>query len=142
MSPNRLVAVLTPLVFAPAAGACAAWLAEHFPGIDIPADKLQAIFIAGALIAFGKSAQWLHGWQQYEQREAAATERATALDQESAIAAQTAAAPATVPAGDTFAEDDLGVDDVAFDDAAFDDEAFDDEDLDAADDPLIGRPVA
>jgi hypothetical protein len=70
MNPNRVVAVLTPLVFAPLAGAVTAWLAEHFPGFNVDQDQLQAIFIAGALIALAPAAQWLHGWQKYEERQA------------------------------------------------------------------------
>ena len=70
MSPNRVVAVATPLVFAPLAGAVTAWLAEHFPGINVDQDSLQQIFIAGALIALAPAAQWLHGWQKFEARQA------------------------------------------------------------------------
>ena len=70
MTPNRIVAVLTPLVFAPAAGAVAAWVAKHAPGVDLTKDELQNIFIAGALIALAPAAQWLHGWQKYEDRQA------------------------------------------------------------------------
>ena len=66
IAPNRLVAVLTPLVFAPLAGAVSVLLAEHFPGLDIDSDQLQQIFIAGALIAFGKAGLWLKGWQDWE----------------------------------------------------------------------------
>ena len=51
MTPNRVVAVLTPLIFAPLAGAAAAWLAEHFPGFQVDPKALEEIFIAGALIA-------------------------------------------------------------------------------------------
>lgn len=72
MSPNRLVAVLTPLVFAPLAGAAAAWLAKHFPGADVSKEDLQEIFIGGALIALAPAAQWLHGWQKHEARQAEA----------------------------------------------------------------------
>ena len=70
MTPNRLVALATPLVFAPLAGAVAAWLAEHFPGIEIDQSALEGIFIAGALIALAPAAQWLHGWQKFEARQA------------------------------------------------------------------------
>lgn len=69
MSPNRIVAVLTPLVFAPLAGACAAWLSQHFPGVDVDQNAIEEIFIAGALIALAPAAQWLHGWQKYEARQ-------------------------------------------------------------------------
>jgi hypothetical protein len=70
MTPNRVVAVLTPLIFAPLAGAAAAWLAEHFPGFQVDQKALEEIFIAGALIALAPAIQWLHGWQKYEAREA------------------------------------------------------------------------
>jgi hypothetical protein len=71
-SPNRLVAMLTPIVFAPLAGSIAVLAARYFPGVNIDQDALQAIFIAGATIAFGKAALWLKGWQDYEKREAEA----------------------------------------------------------------------
>jgi hypothetical protein len=70
MSPNRVVAVATPLLFAPLAGAISVWLAEHFPGFNVPQSQLEQIFIAGALIALAPAAQWLHGWQKYEARNA------------------------------------------------------------------------
>lgn len=66
VTPGRLVATLTPLVFAPLAGAISVLIAEHAPGLDIDSDQLQQIFIAGALIAFGKAGLWLKGWQDYE----------------------------------------------------------------------------
>lgn len=104
MSPNRVVAVATPLVFAPLAGAVSAWLAEHFPGFNVDQNALEEIFIAGALIALAPAAQWLHGWQKYEAREAAA---------QASIEAEE---PATSAAGepDEFAElEDLaGLDDL------------------------------
>jgi hypothetical protein len=70
MSPNRIVAVLTPLVFAPAAGAIAAWIANNIPGAEISARNLEEVFIGGALIGLAPAAQWLHGWQKYETRKA------------------------------------------------------------------------
>ncbi len=71
MTPNRIVAMLTP-VFALAAGACATWLAEHFPALDVPASALEEIFIAGALAVLAPALQWLYGWQKFEAREAEA----------------------------------------------------------------------
>jgi hypothetical protein len=78
MPPNRIVALLTPLVFAPLAGAIATWAAENFPGVEVSSGALEEIFIAGALIALAPAAQWLHGWQKWEAREADA---ATAADE-------------------------------------------------------------
>ena len=72
MSLNRIVALLTPLVFAPLAGFASTWGAEHLPGVSIPPDQLEQVFIAGALIALAPAAQWLHGWQKHEAREAEA----------------------------------------------------------------------
>ena len=91
MSPNRVVALLTPLVFAPLAGAVAAWLAKHAPGVEVDKDDLQQIFIAGALIGLAPAAQWLHGWQKWEARQAtadAAMEVATASAAVAAVAAE------------------------------------------------------
>lgn len=67
-NPNRTVAVLTPLVFAPAAGFISALAAKY--GLDIDGGSLQAIFITGATVAVAKSALWMKGWQKHEQREA------------------------------------------------------------------------
>ena len=81
MNPNRVVAVATPLVFAPLAGALSAWLAEHFPGFSVDQDQLEKIFIAGALIALAPAAQWLHGWQKYEARQAEAAKTSSVAEQ-------------------------------------------------------------
>ena len=78
MSLNRIVALLTPLVFAPLAGVISTWAAENLPGVAVSQGDVEKIFIAGALIALAPAAQWLHGWQKYEQRE-----------QEAAVAAST-----------------------------------------------------
>lgn len=66
INPNRLVTILTPLVFAPLAGAISVFAADHIPGLEIDSGQLQAVFIAGALIAFGKAGLWLKGWQNWE----------------------------------------------------------------------------
>jgi hypothetical protein len=92
MSPNRIVALLTPLVFAPLAGAVAAWLAEHFPGVEVDQGSLEQIFIAGALIALAPAAQWLHGWQKHEARQAE-------LERDVALASAAASVVPELPAG-------------------------------------------
>jgi hypothetical protein len=74
ISPNRLVAILTPLVFAPLAGAVSVFAAEHIPGLEIDSGQLQQVFIAGALIAFGKAGLWLKGWQDWEKTQNAVPE--------------------------------------------------------------------
>jgi hypothetical protein len=102
MTPNRVVAVLTPLVFAPLAGAISAWLARHAPGVDVQQDDIQAVFIGGALIALAPAAQWLHGWQKYEARQ---DEKEQAVE---VATIQTAAAEeAAPPPDDSEAFDEL-----------------------------------
>jgi acyl-CoA synthetase (AMP-forming)/AMP-acid ligase II len=69
MSPNRLVALITPLA-APLAGWIATQAATQLPGLDLPKSALEEVFIAGALIALAPAAQWLHGWQKWETQQA------------------------------------------------------------------------
>jgi hypothetical protein len=68
MSPNRIVALLTP-VCALAAGWVASWIAQNFPSANISKESLQAVFIGGMLAVIAPAAQWLHGWQKYEERQ-------------------------------------------------------------------------
>jgi hypothetical protein len=107
MTPNRVVAVFTPLVFAPLAGAVAAWLAEHFPGFNVDQNALEEIFIAGALIALAPAAQWLHGWQKFEARQAE-LEHDVALAEAAAPALATAAVAAESTEEETFSLEELG----------------------------------
>ena len=111
MTPNRIVAILTP-VFALAAGACATWLAEHFPALDVPASALEEIFIAGALAVLAPALQWLYGWQKFEAREA---EAQVAAEKAEAGVPDVAVMVTTDDADDDALEDlddlDLGADD-------------------------------
>jgi hypothetical protein len=126
MKPNRIVALVTP-VAALAAGACATWLAQHFPGIDINQGQLQSVFIAGAVVALAPAAQWLHGWQKYEAREADAA-NAIKLG---TIGAAPVAAPVAAP------DDGSGIDDLSdLDDL---DSLDDIDDLDSLDDDLLAE---
>ncbi len=117
MNPNRIVAVLTPLVFAPLAGAVAAWLAQHFPGVEVTQGSLQNIFIAGALIALAPATQWLHGWQKHEARQAE-LERDVVLANAAVPSTPTVAVPdlPVVPDDEPTGLDEL--DDGALDDLA------------------------
>jgi hypothetical protein len=136
MSPNRVVAVLTPLVFAPAAGGVATWIANNIPGASIPASKLEEVFIGGALIALAPAAQWLHGWQKYEARKA---EQETAVE----LANVAAAAPAPAAPEADFVEADLADEVEEFDQVEeLDDfggsgDSDDFDDLEALDDELF-----
>jgi hypothetical protein len=130
MSPNRVVAVLTPLLFAPLAGAIAAWLAEHFPGIQVDRDAVEKIFIAGALTALAPATQWLHGWQKHEARQAE-------LQRDVAVAGATAPAMAVsgpAPQLASFEDASLGQEDTAELDEADDlEELAEDDGLDELD---------
>jgi hypothetical protein len=118
MSPNRIVALLTPVVFAPLAGAASAWLAKHVPGAKVSAGDLQGVFIAGALIALAPALQWLHGWQKYEARQDE-TERAVAVANVAASAAP-AIVEALVSGDDSSDEADEPEDFADLDDLDFD----------------------
>ena len=113
MSPNRIVASITPIA-ALAAGWAASWLADHVPGLTISEANLQAVFITGAVAVLAPALHWLHGWQKWE-----------TLNEESLAAAARgfpAEAP-TVIADDGGAVEDFGAD-VSEDEDDFD-ELFD-----------------
>jgi hypothetical protein len=79
LSPNRIVALITP-VCALAAGWVASWIAQNFPNADISKESLQAVFIGGMLAVIAPAAQWLHGWQKFEERQADADRLASIAD--------------------------------------------------------------
>jgi hypothetical protein len=111
MSPNRIVALVTP-VCALAAGWAATWLADNVPGMNLTKENLQAVFIAGAVAVLAPAAQWLHGWQKWEQRN------------EDALAAAANGFPPQTPDVAPVAVVPVAVDDIS------EDEGFDDlEDL-------------
>ena len=67
MPPNRIVALLTPVI-ALAAGVAATWLADNARPGHVRQSELQAVFVAGLLAVLAPAAQWLHGFQKYEAR--------------------------------------------------------------------------
>ena len=131
MSPNRLVALAVPLA-APLAGWLTTWVATHFPGLNLPQEALEEIFIAGALFALAPAAQWLNGWQKWEAQQA---------QTEAAIQVATVDANADPPTvqvdikqdveEEAFQEDD------GFDSSSGLDEFDDFDDLDDFDDELF-----
>jgi hypothetical protein len=139
ITPGRLVALLTPLIFAPLAGSISVLAARYLPGVDIDQGSLQAIFIAGATIAFGKAAIWLKGWQDWEKREADAPSDVVDLPDDHAGSGFD---EEPAPAQDAAVEDGPVEDDDAVD---ADEDPVDGEELDFdesdLDDPL-GAPVA
>lgn len=76
ISVNRIVAFLGPFI-AILAGALAAWLGRHFPGLKLnqtktSAEITQAIeFAVGAGVTLLLHSKWLAGWQAWEQSEVA-----------------------------------------------------------------------
>jgi hypothetical protein len=136
-NPNRMVAALTPVIFAPLAGAISVLAAKYFPGVDIPAGSVEAIFIAGATIAFAKAALWLKGWQEYEKRNVdGATDAGGGIhvDDEPDLGAEPDLGEEPDLAGEPELGDDLDHDD----ESDLDDEPdFDDEpDLDEEPEPV------
>ena len=85
MSPNRIVALVTP-VCALGAGWVATWLADNVPGLNVPQESLQAVFIAGAVAVLAPALHWLHGWQKFEARESETAQLAIVADAATAVA--------------------------------------------------------
>lgn len=114
LKPNQVVALLTP-VAAPLAGYVSTLLARHLPGIDVPREALEEIFLAGAAVAFGEASLWLWGWQKHEEREARRSVPAEVIDDmdlEAALAGRSTIteagpAPAAPASGDELTPEDL-----------------------------------
>jgi hypothetical protein len=141
ITPGRVVALLTPLVFAPAAGAISVAAAKYLPGVNVDAGKLQAIFIAGATAALGQGALWLKGWQDYEKRQALMPdgvsndirlEETLTPGSTIAVAAPDASANGSVDDGDVSFADEDGIADELLADGF--DEELDDPDGDLLED--------
>ena len=64
--PNRVVVLLTPLVFVPIAGTVSAWIAENFPGVNLSEEAVVGFAAAGVLSALTAAYKWLDGWQEHE----------------------------------------------------------------------------
>lgn len=77
MPPNRIVLLATPIV-APAAGWLATQIAKYAPGLDISEGQLNEIFLAGIGVVVAAAAQFIHGYQKHEAREAEAARAADA----------------------------------------------------------------
>jgi hypothetical protein len=137
ITPGRLVAVLTPLIFAPLAGSISVLAARYLPGVDIDQGSLQAIFIAGATIAFGKAAIWLKGWQDWEKREADAAGGEVDLPHDDGEAQASAGVEQDAGLAQDAAADEDPIEE--------DEDPVDGEDLDFDDgdlDELLADPVA
>lgn len=64
---NRIVALLTPLVFVPIAAWVAGLVADHFPGLPpLTSAQVLAVMVSAAVSAIGLAYKWLDGWQKHE----------------------------------------------------------------------------
>jgi uncharacterized membrane protein (DUF485 family) len=61
--PNRIVVLLTPTVFLPAAAYASTWLATNAPGIALPQGAIIGFGAAAALAAITLAYKWLDHWQ-------------------------------------------------------------------------------
>ncbi len=64
---NRIVVLLTPIVFVPAASWVTGYVAVHFPGLPaFTSAQVTGFMVAGAVSALAAGYKWLDGWQKYE----------------------------------------------------------------------------
>ncbi len=130
MAPNRVVALTAPLI-APLAGAFAAWLSHSFPGLQVPEDAVEEVFLGVAALVFGLAFQFNHNrykWDELIERQSAETIPATdpLID---------AVQDNRVDAGDEPVEDELEFEDEDLDFEA--DEDFEEPLEDEASEPAV-----
>jgi len=63
--PNRLVVLLGGLLTA-ASATISAWLAAHFPGLNLGAPEVAGVLAAAALITIRLLDRWIDQWQRQE----------------------------------------------------------------------------
>jgi len=134
MAPNRVVALTAPLI-APLAGAFAAWLSHSFPGLQVPEDAVEEVFLGVAALVFGLAFQFNHNrykWDELIERQSAETIPATdpLID---------AVQDNRVDAGDEPVEDELEFEDEDLDFEA--DEGFEEPLEDEASEPAVPAQV-
>jgi hypothetical protein len=142
MPPNRMVALLTPVV-ALGAGGAATWLADNL-GIQVDPSELQAIFIAAILAVLAPAAQWLYGSQKFERHQSELEQLALVADTKAAEQATQVDMDAATGAYEDEA-DDGDYDDDDDDDDGYDDEyaaVADDDDHDDYESALQEQPAA
>jgi hypothetical protein len=128
LPPNRMVALLTPVV-ALGAGGAATWLADNL-GIQVDPGELQAIFVAAIIAVLAPAAQWLYGSQKFERHQAELEQLALKADMKAAEQASEVEMDATTGAYEDEDDDGEYDDDDGYDDeyaAADDDDDYDDD---------------
>jgi len=99
---NRVVTVLTPILFAPAAGYVAVWIPQHasalgLPPIHLTSAEVLGLFIAGGTRALIAAYKWLDGWQRHEQQAAWALDAKDAPPPAPAVVVHNTPPVASVP---------------------------------------------
>lgn len=64
--PNRIVVLLTPIAFMPVAATVTAWVATHFPGLELDEGIIIGLAGGAALAALTLAYKWLDQWQRGE----------------------------------------------------------------------------
>jgi hypothetical protein len=97
VSTSRVVAVLTGVVFGPAAALIVGWLAKHFPGLPIIAGpELSGLMGAAFLGVVALGHKWLDGRSKFDMAVASAVKTATTTAK-AGVAVVDQIAPAVVP---------------------------------------------
>jgi hypothetical protein len=69
--PNRVVVLLTPIVFVPLSVWASGWAAANLPGLPpLTSGEILGVELAGALAALKLVDRWVDGWQKHEERKA------------------------------------------------------------------------
>lgn len=98
---ERVVTILTPLVFAPLAASAAVLAGKYFPGVDLPTDKLVGLAVTGFLGGVGLAITWLRGAQKEADNKSAERVAAMSAGSGSRKVDDAAAAAATKVVADT-----------------------------------------
>jgi hypothetical protein len=75
---NRVVILLTPIIFVPGAAVVSAWIGKNFPGVSFSKEAVVGFAAAGALSALTAAYKWIDGWQKHEANVQAAVAAAIA----------------------------------------------------------------
>jgi hypothetical protein len=116
---KRTVAVLTPLVFAPFAGAVSVAAAKYLPGVTIDQGSLERSSSRARRSRSRRPGLWMKGWQAHEQREGGAHVATAATDLDDGDESFVADPPDTID-DDDGSDLDLDLDDEPEPDFDFD----------------------